>query len=156
MADTGSGFDNRHRAPLTTVRISPAPPRGMTTSTRPSRWISSVTASRSGILINWTAPSGRPALRPAAMRASLTALLEWRASGPLQDHGITAFHAECDGIGRHIGASFINDANQSQRTVTFVIVRPLESVRPLRTFPTGPQGLQPAECLRPSGPAAHA
>ena len=34
---------------------------------------------------------------------------------PLQDHGITAFHAECDGIGRHIGASFINDANQSQR-----------------------------------------
>src|SRR5271157_5643637 len=50
-------------ASRTTASIRLAPPRGITTSTRPRAWIRWVTVDRSSAEISWTASTGRSSLR---------------------------------------------------------------------------------------------
>ncbi len=74
----------------TTVSISPAPPRGMSTSTRPRAAISSLVTSR-GPGTSWIASLGRSASASPARSASTTAALlsaaedEPRSSAALPD-----------------------------------------------------------------------
>ncbi len=60
--------------PSTTVRIRAAPPRGISTSTRPRARISSVTDSRLSPGTSCTASAGRPA-PPTASRSTVTSAL---------------------------------------------------------------------------------
>ncbi len=54
------------------------------------------------------------------------------ALGPAaQNHGITAFHAQRGGVGRHVGTALVDDADHAERHAH---ARDLEAVRP---FPFG-------------------
>ena len=67
---------------LVTARISPSPPRGMTTSMYSSSLSISATASRSVVGGTWTASRGSPASSRARCISPARNLLEWNASLP--------------------------------------------------------------------------
>ncbi len=66
-------------ASRTTASISPAPPRGITTSTRPRAWIRWVTLARSSAGSSCTASSGSCSVSSAARNANTSAELECTA-----------------------------------------------------------------------------
>ena len=79
----------------TTLLMSPAPPRGMSTSIIPCRPISSSAASWSVDAIDWMQPSGRPAL--AAAFESTRVMREvgvHRKRAAAQDHRVAGLHAQ--------------------------------------------------------------
>ncbi len=70
------------RAFSVTERISPRPPRGISTSRVPRIRIMASAEARDVSVTSWTQSSGRPAVFSAARRTSATAALERTASLP--------------------------------------------------------------------------
>ena len=66
-------------ASRTTASIRLAPPRGITTSTRPRAWIRCVTVDRSAAESSCTASAGRSSLTSAARNTSTSAWLDCAA-----------------------------------------------------------------------------
>ena len=74
------------------------------------------TASRSVVGTSWIAASGRPAARKPATRQAWIATRGMMALGAAaQDRGVACFQAERAGVCRHVGAAFVNDADDAER-----------------------------------------
>ena len=99
----------------TTASIRPAPPRGISTSTRPRAAISSAVTSR-GPGTSWTASAGRSASTSPACSASTIAALESAAEDePRSSAALPDFRQMPAGVGRHVRARLVDDADHAER-----------------------------------------
>ena len=101
-----------------------------------ARAASAPTAARSRVGTSWMASSGRPAARRPATGTHGSRALECEALGAAaQDRGIAGLEAERAGIGRHVRAALVDDADDAERHAHALdrqAVRPRPALRSLR------------------------
>ena len=100
----------------TTVLISDAPPRGISTSTRPRARISSLTESRVLASSSWIEPAGRPAVRDRlAQHRDDRRVRAHRRAGPAQQHRVAGLQADAGGVRGHVRPALVDDADHAER-----------------------------------------
>ena len=96
--------------------IRPLPPRGTMTSTCFSSAIRWPTAARSVVAITCTASSGSPAARrPSCTQAAIAALLWIASEPPRRIVALPDLRHRPGGVGGHVGARFVDDADHAER-----------------------------------------
>ncbi len=115
VAVADAGLDHRHRRLLHHAAISPAPPRGMRTSTRPRARISAFTSrgcrpARAGRRRR-AAPTPRAASRSTATIAALDA----GARRAAQQHRVARLQADPGGVGGDVGPGLVDHPDDAER-----------------------------------------
>ena len=104
------------RASACTRATRPLPPRGTMMSIRPCARSIAPTAARSGVGISCTASRGQAGrLDPVGERGVDRGVAGARFGAAAQDRGIARHQRQRAGIGRHVGAAFVDDADDTQR-----------------------------------------
>ena len=118
-------------ASRTTASISPAPPRGMTTSTRPRAWISCVTLERSWLGSNCTASAGRPCCVIASRSTATSAAFERdRRRRPAQQCRVAGLQGQPEGVDGDVGAGLVDHADDAERHPDLPDLQPVGQRRP--------------------------
>ena len=100
----------------TTLRISPAPPRGISTSTRPRARISALTLSWVSPGTSWTTSAGRPRRATASRSAADDrGVARPGAGGAAQQHGVAGLQADPGGVGGDVGAGLVDHPDHAER-----------------------------------------
>ena len=94
-----------------------APPRGISTSTRPRARISSLTESRVVASSSWIASAGRPADgdRRRAAPSTIAALDCARRRRAAQQHRVARLQADAGGVRGHVRPGLVDDADHAER-----------------------------------------
>ena len=99
----------------TTLRIRPAPPRGISTSTSPRARISALTESWLSPGTSWTTSAGRPAATTAPRRTStMAALLERALEEPAQQDGVARLEADAGRVGGDVGPGLVDHPDDAE------------------------------------------
>ena len=125
-------------ASRTTASIKPAPPRGMTTSTRPRAWIRCVTLARSSLGSSCTASRLEPlAGQRGAQRVHQRRVGVHRRRTATQQHGIAGLERQPERVDGDVGPALVDDSDHAERNPLLAQLRPLGRVRPRSTSPIG-------------------
>ena len=103
-------------ASRTTASISPAPPRGITTSTRPRAWIRWVTLARSALGSSCTASAGRPSpASAAAQHRHQRRVGTRRRRTAAQQHRVARLERQPERVDGDVGPALVDDADHAER-----------------------------------------
>ncbi len=114
-------------ASRTTASIRPAPPRGITTSTRPRAWIRWVTLARSALGSSCTASTLRVPRSTSASRSAVTsAAFELRRRrAAAQQHRVAGLERQPERVDRHVGPALVDDADHTERNPLLTQLKPV-------------------------------
>ena len=103
-------------ASRTTASIRLAPPRGITTSTRPRAWIRCVTVDRSAAESSWTASAGKSSLASdGAQHVDERLVGLRRRRTPAQQHGVTGLERQTESVDGDVGPALVDHADHAER-----------------------------------------
>ena len=115
----------------TTLRIRPAPPRGISTSTRPRARISALTESWLSPGTSWTTSAGSPAVTDGlAEDVDDGGVAGARARGPAQQDGVARLEADPGRVGGDVGPGLVDHPDDAEGHPQLAQLEPVGQRRP--------------------------
>ena len=113
-------------ASRTTASIRPAPPRGMTTSTRPRAWIRWVTLARSSLGSSCTASRSSPSAASASRSASdQRRVRARRRRAAAQQHRVAGLQRQPERVDGDVGPALVDHADDAERNPLLAQLQPV-------------------------------